>query len=252
MAGAKKGTPRFRRNYELAPGVMRFSAARMFHKRGTSFYKKTKTAKKYPAQPANFIVKKIKGAKNGGERKVLIKKGPALLGEDKAYEKPAPIARKAKVTALRKSITPGTVLIVLAGRHKGKRVVFLKQMEKSGLLLVTGPHQWNNTPVRRIAQSFVIATSTKIDISGVKVPDHLNDEYFRRKHAKAAKGEQANIFAAGKEEYKVTEQRKADQKLLDKAVIAAIKKNKEAKALRGYLSTRFHLSRSILPHKVLF
>jgi len=90
-----------------------------------------------PKKPLT-IEKKIGGDKNGEKRIVLLKKRRAN------YPTTDPIrAHHAKKCFhehrryLKPSLVPGTVCILLAGLHKGKRVVFLKQL-KSGLLLVTG------------------------------------------------------------------------------------------------------------------
>merc|ERR1712157_281419 len=108
---------------------------------------------------------------------------------------------------------------------------------------VTGPFKLNGTPLRRVNQRFLLATSTKVDVSGVKVPDSINDKYFAR--IKAEK-------SAKKEGYKPSEQRKKDQAEIDKQVLAAVKAHKEGQALIKYLKAPFALSKGQFPHKMAF
>jgi len=159
-----------------------------------------------------------------------------------------PNRKKTKTATLRSSITPGTVLVLLAGRFRGKRVVFLKQL-KSGLLLITGPFKINGVPLRRVNQSYVLATSTKLDIAAAKIDDKFNDAYFKRpSHARGKKGE-AEFFASHKEKTQIEATRVADQKAVDGAIIAAAKKTPLIKA---YLHSSFSLTHGQFPHELKF
>ncbi len=109
------------------------------------------------------------------------------------------VRKTIRPTKLRPSLTPGTILIVLAGRFRGKRVVLLRHLSQ-GVLLVTGPFKVNGVPLRRVNARYVIATSSKVDLSGVDdgtVDKVAKEGYFaREKSTKGKKGEE-EFFAQG-------------------------------------------------------
>ncbi|ETN46691.1 uncharacterized protein HMPREF1541_00878 [Cyphellophora europaea CBS 101466] len=153
----------------------------------------------------------------------------------------------------RSSLQPGTVLILLAGRFRGKRVILLKQLSQ-GALLVTGPFKINGVPLRRVNARYVIATSTKVDLKAVdsKVLDKVaGDSYFvREKKSKKEKGEEAFMKQGEKAEKKQpTSERASDQKSIDKPILSAIK-NEEF--LASYLSSSFSLRHGQRPHEMKF
>lgn len=160
---------------------------------------------------------------------------------------------------LRASIKPGVVLILLSSVHRGKRVVFLKQLA-SGLLLVTGPLRMNGCPLRRVHQQMVIATSTQIDMSDIAIPASLTDEYFCRNTSDASATNSDNkpstdvssIFAKTQKQYVLHDRRKADQKIVDSQIVAAVKKREDKAALARYLRQPFSLSGHDYPHKMQF
>ncbi len=125
------------RNSQIAPNVARLGRTKAYQKKGGyKFQQRKGAAKKEEETPAHKEVP-VKGAKNGGKRLVPTQKAPRFYPSVDAA-KPKASRKVNKPTKLKSNITPGSVLILLAGRFRGKRVVFLKQLD-SGLLLVTGP-----------------------------------------------------------------------------------------------------------------
>lgn len=109
----------------------------------------------------------------------------------------------------------------------------------------------NGVPLKRVAQAFVIATTTKVDVSKVKIPDHINDDYFNKNKVKGKKSA-GNIFKKDDEKPKYSDERKNDQKSVDKAILEALRTHKEKSFMVGYLRNRFYLRRGQAPHNLVF
>ncbi|KAK9247409.1 ribosomal protein L6e-domain-containing protein [Lipomyces tetrasporus] len=193
------------------------------------------------------ITKEIGGANNGGKRVIPTNKAskwypaediPALK---KARKTPRP-------TVLRASLQPGSVLIILAGRFRGKRVVLLKALE-DGTLLITGPLKVNGVPLRRVNPAYVIATSTVVPVDSVDV-SKFTSAYFAQEKKSKKEGE-AEFFGDEEKKQKkvVSEVRVTDQKTIDTALLAEIKK---VPALKSYLGSSFSLKKGDKPHLMKF
>jgi len=233
----KKGNRKGTRNPELVEGVRRYGRATLNHKK--QLYKKAKLGskgKQVAAKPKTAIVHR--------ERRFY----PA---DDVKH--PIRRHRTNKPTKLRKSITPGTIVIVLAGRFRGKRVIVLKQLQPSGLLLVTGPFKINGVPLRRVNQAYVIATSTRLDVSKVDVKA-INDSFFAKERTKkdpAAAGKKSadEFFAKDEKKKVISSARKTAQKSVDAALVPLIK---AVPNLNHYLNAKFSLTKGQYPHQLKF
>jgi len=238
------------RNPEISKGLNRFGRHASYARKGVWAVKKRSNvqAKK---EEKKAVVKPF--GKKGATRTVGEKQPKFYPTEDvtaPARKKSLNVTRR--TAPLRTNITPGTVLILLTGKHQGRRVVFLKQLP-SGLLLVTGPYKINGVPLRRVDQAFVIATSTKVDISSVKVDAKFTDAYFAKKAEKKTKKGQDQFFAsdaAAKEQKpKASADKVADQKAFDALLLPVIKKTPQ---LEQYLGARFRLQDGDFPHELKF
>ncbi|GAA6016365.1 hypothetical protein JCM10207_003839 [Rhodosporidiobolus poonsookiae] len=212
------------RNSDVSPYIGKFSRSKLFAKKG--LYKRSYDTA--PAAPAE-----------GKEA------APAFYPAD-GVRKPKASRKTVKPASFRSSLSVGSVVILLAGKFRGKRAVVTAQLP-SGLLVVTGPFKINGIPLKRVNPAYVIGTSTKVDLSGLDVAK-FDDAYFT-KPKKAARATEGEFFGEGKEKKTLPADRVQDQKTVDAAVLKAVASTPN---LAKYLAATFGLSKGEYPHLLKF
>lgn len=117
-------------NVDLGGGLLKYSRSQQYQRKGLwRFAGKKRPVVKVPKKPIT-VVKQINGAKNGKERVVnLLKPKSNYPTKARVQKRPTRGSFKKHTRNTRKSLKPGRVLIMLAGKHKGKRVVLLKVIQ---------------------------------------------------------------------------------------------------------------------------
>eukprot|EP00871_Galdieria_phlegrea_P001018 jgi/Galph1/1917/GphlegSOOS_G593.1 len=180
-----------------------------------------------------------KKSENEAAMQSTVKSAASTKKSNKWYpteDKPKRSSRKRiqKPTKLRASITPGTVLIILSGRFRGKR------------WFVVGDWSFrvNGVPLRRVNQRYVIATKSKIDIQSISLPP-IDDTYFKKNKKRLKNAEE--MTDTGK--LKLPKTFIEAQTNVDSQLLPIVK---QIPHMMSYLSSRFALSKGQYPHEMIF
>ena len=192
-----------------------------------------------------LVKRKESRKKNAEENKSLkLKKNWYPVSNLKSH-----FVRKCKIpkaSHISSPLTPGQVVIILSGRFRGRRVVFLKKLE-SNLLLVTGPYKYNGVPLKRVNAAYVLPTNTKLKVDAEAAKD-VKDDFFKK--VKIERTKEEDFFEDDKKKSaRVTEDRKKMQNQVDTVVKKAVD---EVPMMKEYLRNRFALKNGDKPHLMKF
>jgi len=247
-ANEKKITPL---SASLAAGKLRYSKAEIY--KVAAFRKLMRNHGKIPG-PARKIVTYVEKEIEKDGKKMMVKTTKLLAKKMPMGDIPMPRKGKLHSHKLRKSITPGTIGIILKGPQKTRRVVFIKQVE-SGLMIVANPVA--GLEPTTVDSRYFLSTKVKLDISGVKVPEEMVHSHFHNKaeRRKAYLKARRAGTVLGELELKpkgFTDEQKAINKKLDDQLIPVIQKHADGAVLENYMKAKFTLTHRDFPHRMVF
>ena len=198
-------------------------------------------------EKGNLLAKRKEARKKNAEENkgFKLKKNWYPVSDLKShFKRKCKIPKKSHISA---DLVPGQVVILLSGRFRGRRVVYLKKLE-SGLLLVTGPYKYNGVPLKRVNAAYVLPTNTKLKVDE-KVAEGIKEkDFFKRVNIEIK--EEKDFFVEEKtKKERVTEERKKAQNDIDTQVKKAVD---EVPMMKEYLRNRFALKNGDKPHLMKF